>query len=53
MAEQKRSNELLEQSIMVYDHLVSSRTEVTIPAELLKQAGRRLASRQQFRGLYN
>lgn len=47
IAEQKRSNEFLEQSIAIYDLLLSLSD---VPDELMKIGGRRLANRQQFRG---
>nr|KAG5710790.1 hypothetical protein BaRGS_026941 [Batillaria attramentaria] len=47
LAEKKRSNQLLEESIKVYGQLL---TFPDVPAELMKKSARRLADRQQFRG---
>lgn len=47
MAEQKRSNALLEEYISLATKVMHM---VDIPADLLRQVAERLADRQQFRG---
>ena len=49
MSAQKRSNDLLELSIKGYHNLLMDSSDA--PPELIITAGRRLADRQQFRGL--